>query len=406
MMLQHDITFARGLLTVQYTVTSAAVHRLATDLLLSHLALCDYGRTCPATTLLSVVFAACARLVSVFAAAVGLRRAPSPETVRKALLANLPDIGLLEWRCNRAVRASLPRLKGRRHHLAIDLTLLPYHGRPWRDGDELYRGQAKGGTTHFHAYATAYLIQRGQRVTLALSYVRQGEDLALVLKRLLRFARRAGARAGLLLLDRGFYAVSVIRYLQAARRPFLMPVPMKGRKADHPKGPGGTRVFGCWKAGGFASYRLHSSGKAKATVSICVHVRNRAGRRGQKGKERLVYAYWGWRPTNPRRVSELYRERFGIETSYRQMNQGRARTCTRNPAVRLFLVAVALLLRNVWVWLHWEALSAKRRGGRRLRLEALTLKALLLMLLEVAVARFGFPPGVRAERPIPERLRA
>jgi putative transposase len=142
------------------------------------------------------------------------------------------------------------------------------------------------------------------------------------------------------------------------------------------------------------------------TVSICVHVRYRAGRRGQQGKERLVYAYWGWQPTQPRQVSELYRERFGIETSYRQMNQGRARTCTRSPAVRLFLVAVALLLRNVWVWLHWQVLSGKRRGGRRLRLEVLTLKALLLMLLEVAIDRFGFAPGVRAERPIPDRLSA
>jgi putative transposase len=37
-----------------------------------------------------------------------------------------------------------------------------------------------------------------------------------------------------LLLDRGFYSVSVVRYLQAARYPFLMPVPAKGRKADHP----------------------------------------------------------------------------------------------------------------------------------------------------------------------------
>jgi hypothetical protein len=392
--------------TVQYTVTPAAVHRLATDLLIEHLALADYGRTCPATTLLSVVFAACARLVSVFAAAVGLDRAPSPETVRQALLANLPAIDLLERRCNRALRASLPRLKGRRHYLAIDPTLLPYHGLPWRDDDELYRSQAKGGTTHFHAYATAYLIQRGQRVTLALSYVRQGEGLAVVLKRLLRWATQAGARPRLLLLDRGFYTVSVIRYLQQARRPFVMPVPMKGRKADHPKGPGGTRVFGCWKKGGFSSYQLRSSGKAKVTVSICVHVRNRAGRRGLKGKERLVYACWGWRPSDPRRVSELYRKRFGVETSYRQMNQGRARTCTRHPAVRLFLVAVALLLRNVWVWLHWEVLAGKRRGGRRLRLEVLTLKALLLMLLEVAVTRFGFPPGVRAERPIPDRLSA
>jgi len=391
---------------MQYILTAATVHHYATDLLLTHLALTDYGRSCPATTLLTVVFAACARLTSLFAAALGLRRAPSAETVRQALLANLPELDLLERRCNRALRASLPKLGRRRLRLAIDLTLLPYHGQPFQDADELYRGQVKGGTTHFHAYATAYLIQRGQRVTVALSYVRQGEDLADVLQRLLRTASQAGVRPRLLLLDRGFYAVSVFRYLQAARRPFLLPVPLRGRKADHPQGPGGTRVFAYWKRSGFSHHRLTGPQGRTATVSICVHCRNRRGRRGKHGRERLVYAYWGWQPSAPGPVSQLYRQRFGIETSYRQMNQGRARTCTRNPGVRLFLVAVALLLRNVWVWLHWVVLSGKRRGSRRLRLEVLTLKALLQMLWQVASERFGCTDEARTERPIPDRLRS
>jgi DDE family transposase len=391
---------------MQYTLTSAAVHRFASELLLTHLALADYGRTCPATTLLTIVFAACARLTSLFAATLGLQRAPSTETVRQALRANLPALDLLERRCNRALHASLPRLRGRRHRVAIDLTLLPYHGRPFRDTDELYRGQVKSGTSHFHAYATAYLIQRGQRLTVALSYVRQGENLAAVLKRLLGSARQAGVRPQLVLLDRGFYTVAVLRYLQAARYPFLLPVPIKGRKADHPKGPGGTRVFALWRRSGFGRYQLHPTGGRTATVGICVHCRNRAGRRGKQGRERLVYAYWGWQPDHPRQVSELYRQRFGIETSYRQMNQCRARTCTRHPGVRLFLVAVALLLRNVWVWLHWEVLAGKRRGGRRLRLGALTLKALLQMLLQVAAAAFGLTEEAATERPIPDRLRA
>jgi hypothetical protein len=391
---------------MQYTLTPSQVHRLATQLLLDHMALSDFGRTCPATTLLTIVFTACARLTSLFAATLCLRRAPSSETVRQALLANLPDLHLLEQRINKTLRASLPRLRGRRQHLAIDLTLLPYHGQPFHQANELYRGQAKSGTTHFHAYATAYRIQHGQRVTLALSYVHQGEPLTDVVQRLLRWARQAGVRSQLLLLDRGFYTVEVIRYLQAARYPFLMPVPLKGRKADHAKGPGGTRVFACWRRGGFGQYRLHPTGGRTATVGICVHCRNRAGRRGKRGRERLVYAYWGWRPDHPRQVSDLYRQRFGIETSYRQMNQCRARTCTRNPGVRLFLVAVALLLRNVWVWLHGEVLSGKRRGGRLLRLQVLRLKALLQLLLQVAGERLGFIAETPTERPIPDRLSA
>ena len=78
---------------------------------------------------------------------------------------------------------------------------------------------------------------------MALTYVRKGEALEKVIQRLLRQAAKAGVRPRYLLLDRGFWSVDVIRYLQAARYPFLMPVPCRGRKADHPKGPGGTRVF-------------------------------------------------------------------------------------------------------------------------------------------------------------------
>ncbi len=213
----------------------------------------------------------------------------------------------------------------------------------------------------------------------------------------------AGVRPGLLLLDRGFYTVNVLRYLQAARRPFLMPVIARGTKAAAPGGPSGTRVFWAWRRGGWGRYTLQQTGGgAKATVSICVHVRNRAGRRGRHGREHLVYAYGGWQPSSPWAVSELYRRRFGIETSYRQMNQCRARTCTRDPRVRLFLVGVALVLRNVWVWLHWEVLSGRRRGLRRLRLEVLPLKALLQMLLQVAITTFGLQEEVATERPIPE----
>ena len=71
-------------------------------------------------------------------------------------------------------------------------------------------------------------------------------------------------------------------------------------------------------------------------------------------------------------VREEYRKRFGIETSYRQMNQGRIRTCTRNPVLRLLFVGIALLLRNVWVWFHLNVLADRHANGRLLlRLERL-----------------------------------
>ena len=83
------------------------------------------------------------------------------------------------------------------------------------------------------------------------------------------------------------------------------------------------------------------------------------------------------------------------------MQQGRARTCTRNPLVRLLLVATALILRNVWVWLHYAVLSTPRRGSRRWNPERLPLKELLLWLQHQAEEELGWRDEVEAGRPMP-----
>jgi putative transposase len=386
---------------MQYTLRATTVYHHACFLLQGALDLTGFSPACPARTLLAVVFAATARLTSLFAAGLRLLGAPSAETLRKALLAALPTLSELEDRCNGALAAHLPRRPRRRkQRLAIDLTLVPYHGRYQLDPAEVVRGQARSGTTHFHAYATVYLVFRGQRFTVALTAVHDGDPLKEVLRRLLRRAAAAGVRPALLLLDRGFYSVDVIRYLQAARYPFLMPLVCRGRKADHPEGPSGSRVYQSWKRSGWDRYTLREASGRTATVLVGVHVRNRRGRRGQHGRERLVYGYWGLRPKSVAWLSATCRQRFGIESSYRQLREAKAKTCSRSPVVRLFLVAVALILRNVWVWLHYAVPSTPRRGGRQLKEGRLRFKALLLMLLHEAERWLGITDEVIVERPV------
>lgn len=48
-------------------------------------------------------------------------------------------------------------------------------------------------------------------------------------------------------------------------------------------------------------------------------------------------------------IRNLYRKRFGVESSYRQLGQVRPRTSTTDGVVRLLWVAVGLILRNAWV---------------------------------------------------------
>lgn len=387
-----------------YTLTPAHVRLHAHTLCQTHLRLADHGPRCTAATLWAVLFYAASRITSLAAACASLREAPSDSATHDALLATLPRQAELQRRVNRALRGDLPKaLRRRRQPMAIDLHLVPYHGRPLRDEQEVYRSKARDGTSHFHAYATGYVIRKGLRFTLALTAVRRGQPLPDVIQRLLAQAAKAGVRPRYLLLDRGFGSVAVIRSLQAGRRPFLMPLPLRGRKPDHSKGPSGSRVFAAWKRSGWSRYTLTDKQGRQATVAVCVKCRNRRGERGKKGREALVYASGGGlQPGSYRWVKETYRRRFAIETTYRQLGQARIRTSTRDPLLRFLYVAVALILRNVWVWLHWQALAVRRRGGRGVDTNRLTFRAMLLWLQHWAEQRLGVRDEVHADYPMYE----
>src|SRR5947209_12660617 len=186
-----------------YTLTPAAVRAHAQLLCQRHLRLADHGPKCTAGLLWAVLFYAASRISSLAGACASLLRAPSDSAVHDALLATLPELAELQRRANRALQGDLPRcLPRRRQPLAIDLHLIPYHGEPLRDPEEVYRSKARDGTSHFHAYATCYVIRQGRRFTVALTSVCRSEPLPDVLKRLLGQAAKAGVRPRYLLLDR------------------------------------------------------------------------------------------------------------------------------------------------------------------------------------------------------------
>ena len=183
-----------------------------------------------------------------------------------------------------------------------------------------------------------------------------------------------------------------------AKTPFLMPVVCHGRSPKQRGGPSGSYIFRTWKKSGWSTYTLADAKKRTASVSICVKCRNYRGEREHHGRQALVYAYWGYRPSTPDSVFTTYRLRYGIESSYRQLHEGRIRTTTRRPAVRLLYVGIALVLRNLWVWLHYTILSRPCRGGRVILLERLRWETLLLWLLHVAEETFGVVDATFTER--------
>lgn len=309
------------------TLNRRRVHRSATRYLQEHVPLGGSSRKVTASTLWAVLLVVSGALTSIHAACRRLARVACEEAIRQALYASLPESAELQRRLNLALAGRLPRaLRRRPQRLAVDLTLIPYHGEPFRDEAEVYRSLAKGGTSHFHAYATAYVVCKGRRFTVALTAVAKGESMKEVLRALLKQARSAGVAARLLLLDRGFFSVDVVRYLRAARQPFLMPAVIRGRKADDPRGPS---VFAAMKRSGWLRYTMRNARGRTATTAICVSCHNWRGQRDRHGRRALVYACWGVGDRSWQWGRETYRSRFGIESSYRQMNQARGRISTR-----------------------------------------------------------------------------
>ena len=376
----------------QYIITKDQVHDYANEWLSTSLKLEYRGRKCTAETLLQILLIAAARTVSIFAACRDLADAPCDQTIRNALEASLPDIAELERRLNLSLHTNLPKALFRKsRRIAIDLTLIPYHGQPHQDEKEIYRSAPKSGTTHFHAYATAAVMHKGHRYTLALLHVEYGTKMKDVVQQLLKIIRSRGVKIQYLLLDKVFFSVEVVTYLKRAGTGFIIPAMARGRKPKGRRKATGLRALQ-QKKNGYYRHTLTGKGGGKprsSRVTICVASKSYTHKKtGKRRTKKLLFVIWKVRLT-PRKIREMYRTRFGIETSYRQMHEARIKTCTRDSRLRLLFVGIALVLRNVWVWLHFQLAVGKWSENPQLFLELLRFREMLRWISQVIGGLLG-----------------
>jgi hypothetical protein len=344
-------------------LSAEQVRRFTIDLLSEHLPLGLHGYRYADADICTVVVAAAAQGRSVASGCRQLAEAPSANLVHQYLTDRLFDrepFECFEARLNRLLVARLPPgLTRRPLRLAIDLTLLPYYGKEGSAPDQLRRGEAKAGTTRFHCYASASVLHAGRRVTLAVTFVHADEALLDVLLDLLGRLARLGVHIQRLYLDREFASVAILTAL--AGRPFATIVALPKRGARLTALLTGRRSYR-------TTYTMRSAEDGELTFPLVVVCRHAAGRRGRHGIDYLPFAIVGQAPgaLPARQVAAEYRTRFGIESSYRQMNAVRAPTTSRDPALRLLLVVLAFLLTNLWVWLKACLVAATPRHARAL----------------------------------------
>lgn len=222
--------------------------------------------------------------LSIESACQELQEAPSGNRLREVLVQSLPDRTGLQSRLNRMFRQQLhPSVWSckRDFNIAIDLTLIPYHGQPYEDQKEIVRSAPKSGTTHFHGYATVSIVRDKRRYVVALRFIEYGEEMAAIVRWLLKRLKSLKFRIRRVFLDKGFCSKPVFKVLDQHKVSFVTPIPVRGKS-------GGVRTLFQGKSRK-TFYTFHSPKHGKYTVQAVVVQRYSKGRYGRHKSKWFAY---------------------------------------------------------------------------------------------------------------------
>lgn len=365
----------------EHELKAETLHQMMLETLQSHLSLKTEGYRCSTEQVLNVLLKAVAAGSSLEAVCNDHPDGVAGNTVREQLNAAL-DVAQLrqqEAEMNQALASAIPVAMPRGGlEVAIDTHDEPFYGKTPEMLTYTRKGKAKAGTTRFFRIATAYVIWREVRLTLALTYVLPEDDLPSVVRRLLQRLVVLGFHATVLYLDKGFCSGEVIRHLQHVGQAAVLACPIRGKR-------GGIRAL-CRGRGSRLTEYAFSDGTRVRLALVDSRV---PGKSGRKRRKWLAFVLVGLNWTPPQ-VYAKYRRRFGVECCYRLLRQVKALTNSRNPALRFFLLGLGLVLQNVWVLLRW--LCTRRPGKGRHKLIPTLLRFDRFRKLLVRAIEALFPP--------------
>lgn len=339
-----------------YELRAEDIRAYTMNLLKAHLKLDVAGYICTTDMILDILLKASAENSSVEAACADLEQVADSNTVREYLneAMNIQELRKQEEEMNVALAECIPESMCRtRIEVAIDFHDEPFYGKQVDLRKVTCSGQAKKGTTHFIRIATAYVIWRQVRLTLALRYVLPDEKALDILKFLLDHLQSLGFTVRVLYLDKGFASSPIVNHLKERKQPAILACPIRGKE-------GGTRAL-CRGRSSYTTDYTFTDGTQATLAFKATLVPDKTGKRRRKWLAFIVILL-DW---SPDKVHEQYRRRFGVECSYRILRRVRASTTSRNPIFRFLLLAIGLVLTNAWVFLRWEFARLKATGPRR-----------------------------------------
>jgi hypothetical protein len=192
-----------------------------------------------------------------------------------------------------------------------------------RDSEMVNGTKEKDGSRYACQYLTASILVDGRRLTVVLTPIKSREHLLPYVEDALNRIRNMGVRAGRLLFDGGFSSLSLPRFLE--ERGYTYAVRFTPNSI--------TRRMGL-KDGGSSLY----PGEERPFKIV----------RADDPKTGKSYLFATNMTCRPKRVLRRYRQRWGIETSYREHNVFLAKTTSKDYTVRLLYYAVAICIYNAW----------------------------------------------------------
>jgi putative transposase len=373
-------------------LTHHTVRQIAVERLTEYLPLAAEGYTCSTEMLVDVLVKAAATGQTIEEVCKDLERVADSNTIRSYLneQIRIEDLRNLERQVNRAVVKDIPaRVWKGEQEVIFDLNDEAFYGKTPELVASACRGEARDGTTYFFRVATAYVIVQHLRVTLAVLFVTPEDDLQDIVVALRRRLNILGVKVRRLLLDKGFHSIPMMRFLESTGWPVIIACPIKGKHGGLRAKCQGTRTHQTEHTFASADY-----GTFTAPVTLIHTFLN--GKRQRRCWKWLAFVVLNETLT-PKQVRRIYRRRFGVESSYRCRRKARARTATRNPALRFLLLGLSFILVNLWLQLRWWYAQVPRRGRRYVDAARFELQRMLNFLSRAIEAVYGVVNSITAD---------
>lgn len=261
---------------------------------------------------------------------------------------------------------------GKSYEFAADYTNDPYYGETDSINEKyVIRSQAKKSTNSFYSYISLYITNKNERFTLSVLPVEKKKTKVEYFSHFINLIKELNFKIKVLCLDREFYCIDVLEFLQKNNIPHIVPVVKKGKKMK--------QILKGKKAR--CEQYVMKNAKKRIHLDIVIDVKYLKGKRDKKGCENLGFVVFGINWT-PRKVSTVYRRRFAIESSYRMRNIVKPKTSTKNAVIRYFYTLVSFLLKNIWLYLQKKHFTMVNRGPQVIDEDKFRFEMFILLIEE------------------------